>query len=172
MFKADQDLREAQSLFEQGRYDETRAIFARLRSPNSHLTPSQNAKLLYQRALLYQVEGHREEARQDLKDLFNEGLHKSQCYNQTLALHSLGKMAYEEGKYEDAVEYFRHELSIWHSKMRDYYLSLSRNFLAQAKCFLELEDWQECAMYLKLAATFAETGEESEQMKKVALIQA
>lgn len=168
MFKTDEDLALANQYFEAQEYEKAEQIYDQLSAPGVHLTPSQNAKLLFQTAMLYKHQGKREEAAEQLRALFHEGLHNSQPYNQTRALHEQGILAYEEQKYKEAISLFRKELRIWHSHMEHYFRSLSLNFLWQGRCFMELGDWTEAAIYLKHAETFAGT-EENAKAEGIAL---
>lgn len=162
MFKTDEDLALANQYFENHEDEKAEQIYKQMRAPGVHLTPSQNAKLLFQTAMLYKRQGKREEAAEQLRMLFHEGLHNSQQYNQTRAQHELGILAFEEEKYEEAIDFFRSELKIGHSRMEHYFRSLSLNFLWQGKSFMELGDWTEAAMYLSHAATFARTENDTE----------
>lgn len=155
MFRTDEELALANQYFEAHEDEKAERIYNSLRAPGVHLTPAQNARLLFQTAMLFKRQGKREQAAEQLRLLFHEGLHNSQPYNQTRAQHELGILAYEEKKYREAIALFRSELRIWHSSMEHYFRALSQNFRWQGLCFMALSDWTEAAMYLRHAETFA-----------------
>lgn len=122
-----------------------------------------------QKSILYEIEGRLNKRAQNwiaaeeaFLKLCNEGLKRSQPYNQTVALHNLGFIYSQMGEYDKSIEQFRQALRIINSFMDSYQEILSRNYLGQAKTFLQAENIEEAKMYLELASIFAQADEANE----------
>lgn len=155
-------LAEAKALYDRHEDKSAFDLYEEIRKSGKRLTPAQSADVLYYTAQLLKRMGKRDLAEKRFRDLYHEGLDKSQRYNQAMALHELGKMAFEECRYTEAVKLLRQELGMWHSGMEHYFTFLSTNFVTQGDCFMALGNHTEAKMYYKHAYTFAQTDENLE----------
>lgn len=154
-----EDLKKAKEAL-QAQDDETALKLYRKLSRQTRLTPLQSFEICLGLGQAEAKAEHPEQAEQHFIAAYHLGVKRSDREMETAALRELAALARAQGNPLRALELYRHELSLWYSKMDRYFSGLSRNYLAQAKIFLDLQEIEEARLYLSHAVTFAATGQD------------